>query len=79
MSEILALPAMRVETACNGSINRCLARATGDLVVRLHSDDMFGPTTLLVHVADCVAAGDIDAVYGDLVNLSALDPAREIR
>lgn len=76
-------PRRKVESGRDGGIydalNRALARATGDVIGLLHSDDFFAHPDVLADVAACFAATGADAVYGDLDYVSASDPARVIR
>ena len=61
------------------ALNRALARATGDVVGLLHSDDFLAHPDVLTHVTRRFADTGADAVYGDLDYVSAADPARVIR
>ena len=61
------------------AINRGKARATGDIVGVMHSDDMFAHDGVLQQVADAFADPDVDCVYGDLQYVAADDTARVIR
>ena len=61
------------------AINRGMARATGDVVGLMHSDDVFAHESVLSHVAAAFADGDVDCVYGDLQYVSASDMGRVIR
>lgn len=73
----------RIESARDGGIypalNRAIARATGDVVGLLHSDDLFADDRVLERVADCFRETGADGVYGDLVYVSRDDPSRVIR
>lgn len=79
----LVAPAMHVESTRDGGIydgiNRGIARATGEVIGLMHSDDLFASDTVLARVAEAMADGDVDGVYGDLVYVAAADPARVIR
>jgi glycosyltransferase involved in cell wall biosynthesis len=79
----LADPGMLVASGRDGGIydgiNRGIARASGEVVGLMHSDDVFAADDVLARVAETFAAGDIDGVYGDLVYVSARDPERIIR
>jgi len=79
----LPSPTMLVQSAPDGGIydgiNRGIARATGDVIGLMHSDDLFASDTVLSTVAEAFADQDIDGVYGDLVYVAAQDPARVIR
>ncbi len=61
------------------ALNRALARATGDVVGLLHSDDMFAHPGVLTAVARCFTETGADAVYGDLDYVSARNPDRVVR
>ena len=61
------------------ALNRALARATGDVVGVLHSDDLYAHPHVLERVAARFAETGADAVYGDLDYVAADDPARVIR
>lgn len=79
----LADPRMQVVSGRDGGIydgiNRGIARATGDVVGLMHSDDVFAADDVLTRVAETFATGDIDGVYGDLVYVSARNPEQIIR
>ncbi|SLN11677.1 PGL/p-HBAD biosynthesis glycosyltransferase/MT3031 [Roseivivax jejudonensis] len=61
------------------AINKGIARATGDVVGLMHSDDFFADERVLARVVDALSDARIDGVYGDLDYVSASDPARIIR
>jgi glycosyltransferase len=48
------------------ALNKGLARATGDIVGFLHSDDVFAHDQVLARVVAAFADPAVDAVYGDL-------------
>ena len=48
------------------AMNKGIARATGDVIGILNSDDFYTSDTVLERVAEAMAGGDIDAVYGDI-------------
>jgi len=79
----LAAPGMQVESAPDrgiyDGINRGIARATGEVVGLMHSDDLFAADDILARVAETFATQEVDGVYGDLVYVSAANPARVIR
>lgn len=68
---------------CDGGIydalNRGIARATGDVIGLMHSDDVFASTEVLDKVAEALSDRHVDGAYGDLEYVSARDPARVIR
>ena len=49
-----------------GAMNKGIARATGDVIGILNSDDFYTSDTVLERVAEAMAGGDVDAVYGDI-------------
>ena len=61
------------------ALNRGFARATGDVVGLLHSDDYFANDHVLQRVATAFEDDDVDAVYGDLDYVSADDTSRIVR
>jgi glycosyltransferase involved in cell wall biosynthesis len=61
------------------ALNKGIARATGDVVGLLHSDDFFADARVLSRVSAAFAATGADAVYGDLQYVAADDPERVIR
>jgi glycosyltransferase involved in cell wall biosynthesis len=60
------------------ALNKGLARATGDAVGFLHSDDFFATPTVLERVANAFAGG-ADIVFGDLDYVDMDDVAKVIR
>lgn len=61
------------------ALNKGLARATGDVVGLMHSDDFFAHDEVLARVAQAFADPAVDAVYGDLQYVSQMDTSRVIR
>lgn len=61
------------------AINRGIARATGDVIGLMHSDDFFAHDRVLEEVAAAFADPAVEGVYGDLQYVSATDPDRVIR
>lgn len=61
------------------AINRGIARATGDVIGLMHSDDFFADDHVLQRVADALADPRVDGVYGDLQYVAADDPTRVVR
>ncbi len=60
-------------------INKGIARATGDIIGLMHSDDIFASPSILSRVADAMSDPNIDGVYGDLDYVAANDTGRIIR
>lgn len=48
------------------AMNKGIARATGDVIGILNSDDFYTSDTVLERAAEAMAGGDVDAVYGDI-------------
>lgn len=61
------------------ALNRALARASGDVVGLLHSDDFFAHPRVLEQVARRFRSSGAQAVYGDLDYVSADDTQRIVR
>ena len=76
-------PRMRLvserDTGIYDGLNRALARASGDVIGLLHSDDFYAHADVLAQVARRFAETGADAVYGDLDYVSSADPARIVR
>ena len=72
-----------LESARDGGIyealNRGIARATGDVVGVLHSDDMFAHDDVLARVAAAFTDPSVEGVYGDLEYVAKENPSRVIR
>ena len=60
-------------------MNKGLALAKGDVVGFLNADDVYADGQVLHDVAVCFDDPSVDAVYGDLVYVSATNPERVIR
>lgn len=61
------------------ALNKGLARATGDIVGVMHSDDFFADDRVLESVASAFADPEVDLVYGDLDYVAKDDTSRTIR
>ena len=61
------------------ALNKGLARATGDIVGMMHSDDYFADEMVLESVAAAFADPAIDAVYGDLDYVAKDNTSRILR
>ena len=61
------------------AFNKGLARASGDIVGFLHSDDFFADENALERVASTFKECGCDLVYGDLDYVSSSDPTKIIR
>lgn len=76
-------PRQRMISEVDGGIydalNRALARAKGEIIGLLHSDDFLAHDRVLAEVARRFDETGADAVYGDLDYVSAADPQRVVR
>ena len=61
------------------ALNKGLARATGDIVGFMHSDDFYAHDQVLARVAAAFADPAVQAVYGDLEYVAKDDVTRIIR
>ena len=72
-----------LQTAPDGGIydalNKGIARATGDVIGVMHSDDMFADDQVLERVAKAFDDPQIDGVYGDLDYVATDDMGKVIR
>lgn len=69
----------RPDNGIYDAINRGIARASGDVIGILHSDDFFASPSVLEKVAEAVAPPDVKGAYGDLDYVSAFNPSRVVR
>lgn len=60
-------------------LNKGIARASGEVVGFLHADDVFADAGVLARVASAFHDPLVEAVYGDLEYVSAVEPSRVIR
>jgi glycosyltransferase involved in cell wall biosynthesis len=67
------------DTGIYDALNKGLALATGDVIGVMHSDDFFADERVLSDVASSFADPDVDAVYGDLDYVDAMNPAHVVR
>lgn len=61
------------------AINRGIARATGDVIGLMHSDDFFASNDVLTKVVAAFADPSVQGVYGDLQYVAAHAPERVVR
>ncbi|MBI6630740.1 glycosyltransferase family 2 protein [Pontibaca salina] len=61
------------------AINRGIARASGEVIGLMHSDDVYASDEVLQKVAQALKQPEIDGVYGDLIYVSASEPQKVIR
>lgn len=76
-------PNVRLESRPDGgiydAINKGIARATGDVIGLMHSDDFFAAPDVLQDVAKALEDPHVDGVYGDLDYVSAGNTGRIVR
>lgn len=61
------------------ALNKGLARATGEVIGLLHSDDFFADNQVLADIANAFKEPDIEAVFGDLQYVSKANTNSVIR
>jgi len=61
------------------ALNKGIARATGDVIGLMHSDDLYADERVLADVAVAFSDPTVDAVYGDLDYVAQGDTSRVIR
>ena len=61
------------------AFNKGIARATGEIVGFLNSDDFFTDSRVLSRIADAFSIQSTDAVYGDLNYVSKFDTTKIVR
>jgi glycosyltransferase involved in cell wall biosynthesis len=61
------------------ALNKGIARADGEVVGFLHSDDLFADIAVLSRIAAAFADPAVDAVYGDLLYVRKDDPSQVVR
>ncbi|WP_210879427.1 glycosyltransferase family 2 protein [Roseovarius autotrophicus] len=61
------------------ALNKGIARATGEVIGILHTDDLFAHDHVLTRVAAAFETPGSDGVYGDLEYVARDNPARVIR
>lgn len=61
------------------AMNKGIARATGDVIGILNSDDFYTSDTVLKRVAETMENSDVDAVYGDIHYVSDTDLHKCVR
>jgi glycosyltransferase len=61
------------------ALNKGIARATGDVIGLMHSDDLYADQRVLADVSAALDDPKVDAVYGDLDYVAQDDTSRVIR
>lgn len=67
------------DTGIYDAINRGIARATGDVVGLMHSDDFYADDRVLERIAEAFADPAVDGVYGDLQYVAGYPPYGVVR
>jgi glycosyltransferase len=67
------------DTGIYDALNKGIARATGDVVGFLHSDDFLAHTRVLSRIAEAFADPNVEAVFSDLDYVSQSDTSRVVR
>jgi len=60
-------------------MNKGLRQATGDVIGFLNADDVYAHEGVLARVAEAMARGDLDVLFGDAEFVSANNPRRIVR
>lgn len=60
-------------------INKGIARASGDIIGLLHSNDLFASAAVLETIASAFEAPSLDAVYADIVMFPSAQPEKVVR
>ena len=60
-------------------LNKGLSTATGDIIVFLHSDDLYENSEVVAKVVEAFLSEEIDGVYGDLVYTPKDNTAKVLR
>ncbi len=61
------------------AMNRGIARATGDVIGILNSDDFFTSDEILSVISNELSDKDIDAIYGDVIYVERTNKRRKVR
>jgi glycosyltransferase involved in cell wall biosynthesis len=79
----LALPSTFVRSEPDkgiyDAINRGIARATGDVIGLMHSDDFYADDRALERIVEAFANPEVDGVYGDLQYVTGEIPHSVVR
>lgn len=67
------------DTGIYDAINRGIARASGDVIGLMHSDDYFASPEILAKVANAFADPSVEGVYGDLEYVRSDDSGKVVR
>jgi glycosyltransferase len=61
------------------AMNKGIAKATGEIIGFLHSDDLYTDSSVLAEVAAAFSDPSVDACYGDLVYVHRKNPDKVVR
>lgn len=61
------------------ALNKGIRHSSGDVIGFLHSDDFLANEAVLQQVAEIFLQSNVDAVYGDLLYVNAVNPSRIVR
>jgi glycosyltransferase involved in cell wall biosynthesis len=75
LSEVISEP----DDGIYDALNKGVRHVTGDVVGFLHSDDLMAHGDVLTQIKEAFKDPEVDAVYGDLVYVDALNTDRVIR
>lgn len=75
----ISLSIREPDTGIYDALNKGLKAATGEVVGFLHADDFLASGDVVQRIADEFQDDDVDAVYGDLVYVSAQHPEKAVR
>jgi glycosyltransferase len=78
-AERLAVLVSEPDSGIYDALNKGIARASGEVVGFLHSDDLFADATVLSRIASAFADPAVGAAYGDLLYVRKDDPGRVVR
>jgi glycosyltransferase len=75
----LAVLVSELDHGIYDALNKGIARASGEVVGFLHSDDLFADASVLSRIAAAIVDPAVDAAYGDLLYVRKDDPSRVVR
>ncbi|TMV10347.1 glycosyltransferase [Ruegeria sediminis] len=67
------------DTGIYDALNKGIARATGDIIGFVHSDDFLAHESVLGRIAEAFSDPEVEAVFSDLHYVSQADTSRVIR
>ncbi|MGL1902276.1 MAG: glycosyltransferase [Fibrobacterales bacterium] len=77
--EDIAIYVSEPDSGIYDALNKGVHYATGDLIGFMHSDDLFGDTTVISQVVAAYESNGADGVYGDLEYVQKNDTSQVIR